>query len=83
MSSPVPHSTEYRTHLERARHGGFKTLDVEHRTDIRRPLDQPPGTTTETDEDGDRRRRGRAKTETVEDQDKFSLGTSEVAAPYS
>ena len=62
MSSPVPHSTEYRTHLERARHGGFQTLDVEHRI-TERPLDQPPGTTTEKDEDGDRRGRKRAKTE--------------------
>ena len=54
MSSP--HFTEYRTNSERARHGGFQTLDVEHRTDSRRPLDQPPDTTTETDEDRDRRR---------------------------
>ena len=54
MSSSVPQFTEYRTQLERARHGGFQTLDVEHQTDSRRPLDQPPGTTTETDEDGDR-----------------------------
>ena len=54
------HFTEYRTHCEHARHGGFQTLDVEHRTDSRRPPDQPPGTTTETeiDEDGDGRRRG-------------------------
>ena len=51
------HSTEYRTHSEQARHGGFQTLDVEHRTDSRCPLDQPPGATTENDEDGDRRRR--------------------------
>ena len=69
ISSPVPHSTEYRTHLERARHGGFQTLDAEHRTDSRRPLDQPPGTTTETDEDGDRWRRRQANTETDEDGD--------------
>ena len=54
-----------RTHLERARHSGFHALDVEHRTDSRRPLDRPPGTTTETDEDKDR----------------LTLGTSEVAAP--
>ena len=47
MSSP-------RTHSES--HGGFQTLDVEHRTDSRRPLDQPPGTATETDDDGRRRR---------------------------
>ena len=53
MTSQVPHSTEYRTHLEHARYGGLQTLDVEHRTDSRRPLDQPPGTTTETDEDRD------------------------------
>ena len=72
---------ECRTHCEHARHGGFQTLDVEHRTDSRRPLDQPPGTTTETDEEGDRRRRRRAKTETAEDEDRLTLGTSEVAAP--
>ena len=53
MTSQVPHSTEYRTHLEHARYGGLQTLDVEHRTDSRRPLDQPPGTTTETGKDGD------------------------------
>ena len=58
-------STKYRTHIERARHSGFHALDVEHRTDSRRPLDRPPGTTTETDEDKDR----------------LTLGTSEVAAP--
>ena len=58
MSSP-------RTHSERARHGGFLTLDAEHRTDFRRPLDQPHSTTTETDEDGDG----------------LTLGTCEVAAP--
>ena len=44
-----------------------------------RPLDQPPGTTTETDEDGGRRRRKQTKTETVEDEDRLSLGTSELA----
>ena len=70
-------STKYRTHIERARYGGFQNLDVEHRTHSRRPLDQPPGTTTETDEGGDRGRR--AKTET--DEDRLTLGTSEVAAP--
>ena len=43
MSSP-------RTHSES--HGGFQTLDVEHRTDSRRPLD----TMTETEENGDRQR---------------------------
>ena len=59
----------YRTHLERARLSGFQTLDVEHRTDSRRPLDQPPGTTTGTDEDGDRGRRRRAKTKIDEDED--------------
>ena len=68
MSSP--HFTEYRTNSERARHGGFQTLDAEHRTDSRRPLDGPPSTTTGTDEDGDRRRRRRAKTETGEDGDR-------------
>ena len=46
-----------------ARHGGFQTLDVDHRTDSRRPLDQPP-TTTGTDEDGDGRYRRQTKTET-------------------
>ena len=71
MSSP---------HLERARHGGFQTLDVEHWTDGRRPLDQSPGTTTETDKDGDRRRRRWAKTKTDEDESRLTLGTSEVAA---
>ena len=64
MSSPVPHSTEYGTHLERARHGGFQTLDVEHRSNSLRSLHQPRGTTTETGGDGDRRRRRRAKTKT-------------------
>ena len=62
--------TEYHTHLERARHSGFQTLDVEYRTDSRCPLDQTLGTTTETDEDGDRRRRRQAKTETDEDKDR-------------
>ena len=66
------HSTKYRTHFERSRHSGFQTLDVEHRTDNRRTLDQPC-----TWHDGDRRRR--AKTETDKDED--TLGMSEVAAP--
>ena len=74
------HCTEYRTHLERARHGGYLTLDVEHRTDSRRSLDQPPGTTTETDGDRDRRRRRYTKTETDEGEDRLTLGTSEMAA---
>ena len=94
-TTKAEHSAKYSTHLERARHGGFQNLDVEHRTDSRRPLDQSPGTTTgtdedgdrqrqrwantETDEDGDRRRRRRAKTET--DEDRLILATSEVAAP--
>ena len=65
LTTSSPSFTEYRTHLQRAHHGGFQTLDVEHRTDSRRPLDQPPGTTTEADED----------------EDRFTLGTSEVAAP--
>ena len=69
------------TNCEHARHGGFQTLDVEHRTDSRRPLDQPPGTTTETDEDAGKRRRGQTKTETDEDGDRLTLGTSELAAP--
>ena len=81
ISSPVPHSTEYRTHLERARHGGFQTLDAEHRTGNRRPLNQPPSTTTETDEDGHGQRLIRAKTKTDGDEDRLILGTSEVAAP--
>ena len=81
MSSPVPHSTEYRTCLECARPGGFQTLHVEHRTDSRRPLDEPHGTRTETDEDGSQRRRRRAKTETDEDGDRLTVGTSEVAGP--
>ena len=63
------HSTKYRTHWECARHGGFQILDVEHRTDSRRPPDQPPSTTTETDEDGDRRIRRLAKTHTDEGED--------------
>ena len=73
-----------RTHSERARHGGFLTLDAEHRTDIRRPLDQPHSTTTETDEDGDRRKRARrrqTKTETVEDEERLTLGTSKCQLP--
>ena len=53
MSSVFSLFTEYHTHLERTRHSGFQTLDVENRIDSRRPLDQTPGTTTETDEDGD------------------------------
>ena len=75
-----PHFTEYRTNLKHARHGGFQTLDVEHRTDSRHPLDHPPGTTTGTDEDGDRRRRRRVNTETDEDEDGLTLGTREQAA---
>ena len=51
MSSPVPHSTEYGTHLERARHGGFQTLDAEHR---RQPTASGP---TTWHYGGDRRRR--------------------------
>ena len=81
MSSPVPHSAEYRTVSEQARHGGSQTIDVAHLTDNRRPLDQPPGTTTETDKDGGRRRRRQTKTETVEDEDSLTLGTGELAAP--
>ena len=69
MSSPVPYCMEYRTHLECTCHCGSQTLDVEHRTDSRRPLDQPPSTTTETDEDGDRSRWRHVKTETDEDRD--------------
>ena len=81
LSSPVPQSTEYRTNLKYSRHDGFQTLDVEHRTDSRHPLDQPPGTATGTDKDGDGRRRRWAKTETGEDGDRLTLGTSEVTAP--
>ena len=55
--------------------------DEEYRTNSRRPLDQPPGTTTETDKDGGRRRRRQTKTETVEDEDRLTVGTSELAAP--
>ena len=96
MSSPVPHSAEYRTVSEQARHGGSQTIDVAHLTDNRRPLDQSPDTTTETDEgggrrrrrqtkaeaeeDGDRRRRRQTKTDTVEDEDRVTLGMSELAA---
>ena len=81
MSSPVPNSTKHRTNLEHARHSGYQSLDVEHRTNSRRPLDQPPGTTTETDKDGGRRRRRQTKTETVEDEDSLTPGTGELAAP--
>ena len=85
----ISHTLRMRTH------GGFQTLDVEHRTDSKRPLDQPSDNTTGTDEDGDRRRRRRAKTETDEDgdgrrrrqtktetvgdEDRLTPGTSEVA----
>ena len=70
MNSPVPNSTEHRTNLEHARHSGFQSLDVEHRTNSRRPLDKPPGTTTETakmeaDEGGGKRRLRQSKTKTV------------------
>ena len=70
LATSSPHFTEYRTNLKHARHGGFQTLDTKHRTDSRRPLDQPPGTTTETDEDAGKRRRGQTKTETDEDGDR-------------
>ena len=79
-TTKAEHSAKYSTHLERARHGGFQILDLEHKTNSRRALDQPPGTATETDEDEDRRRRHRrAKTET--DEDGLTQGTSEAAAP--
>ena len=81
MSSPHPNSTEHRTNLEHTRHSGFQRLDEEYRTNNRRPLDQPPGTTTETDKDGGRRRRRQTKTETVEDEDRLTVGTGELAAP--
>ena len=81
MSSAVPHSTEYRSNLQHARHGGFQAIDVKHRIDSRYLLDQSPGTTTGTDEDGDSRRREQSKMETVEDEDRRTLGTSEMAAP--
>ena len=55
----VPHTLTTRTPR------WFPDPHVEHRTDSRRPLDQPPGTTTETDEGGDRRRRIQTKTETI------------------
>ena len=72
----VPHTQK------RPRHGILQNLDGEHRTDSRRPLDQPPGTTTETGEDRDRRRRRRAKTQIGADgdEDGLTLGTSDVAA---
>ena len=73
------HFPEYHTKFKHARHGGFQTPDVEHRTDSRRPLDQPPGTVMETDEDRDRQRQ--AKMETDEDKDRLTLETREVAAP--
>ena len=63
MSSPVSQSTEYRTHLERARRGGFQTLDVDLRiTDAlwtNHPALRRKKTKTEIDEDGDGRRRNR------------------------
>ena len=67
MNSPVvSHSTLHGIpHTFYARHGGFQNFEVEHRTDSRRPLDQQPGTTTETDED----------------EDRLSLETSQLAAP--
>ena len=79
--------TENSTTLKQVRNGGFQTLDVEHRTDSRRLLDQPPSTTTGTDEDGDRRRRW-TKTEIDEDGDwrrrKHSLwGRAKWQLPYS
>ena len=94
LNGYVPHTTEYRTNLEHARHSGFQTLDVEHRTDSRHPLDQPPGTTMETDKDGgrrrrrqteadedrDRRRRRQTKMEPVEDDDRLAVGTRELPA---
>ena len=61
----IPHSTQYHTHWEHARNGGPQNFDAQHRTDSRRPLDQPPGSTTETDKD----------------EDRLTLGTSKVAAP--
>ena len=75
------HFTEYRTNLKHARHGGFQTLDVEHRIDSRRPLDQLPDTTTETDEDGDRRRRRQTKTETVVGEDRHSGDERSSSSP--
>ena len=84
LTTSSPHFTEDRTNFKHARHGGFQTLDVEHRTDSRCPLDQPTGITTGTDEDGRRRRqtetgedgdrRRRAKTETDEDGDRRRRG---------
>ena len=53
-SSPVPLSTEYRTQNADATVVLFCRFcgDEEHRTGSRRPLDEPPDTTTAIDEDG-------------------------------
>ena len=75
MSSPC-------THSERARHGGFQTLNV----DIGQTADalwtnhlalRRRQTKAGIGEDGYRQRRRQSKTKTL------SLGTSEVVAPYS
>ena len=51
MSSPVlSHSAPYRVpHRENSRHNGLQSFDAHHRTDSRRTLDRPPGTTTKRD----------------------------------
>ena len=73
----VPHT------LRTPRDGGFKILGVEHRTDSRRPLGlalRRRQSKREAEEDGDRRRRRQTKMDTVEDKDRLTLGTSELAA---
>ena len=52
-------------HKQQTRQDGLQNFDAHHRTNSRRTLDQPPGTTTRTDED----------------EDRLTLGTSELAAP--
>ena len=65
MSLPVPQSTEYRTHTERACHCGFQTLDAEHRTEAHALWTnllalQRRQTTTATGDDGKRRKQTRS-----------------------
>ena len=72
FTTSSPHFTEYFTNLKHARHGGFQTLDIEHRIDSRRPLNKhltlrQRQTKTEVDEDRDRRRQRQTKTEIDED----------------
>ena len=53
MNSPVlSHSALYGVQQkELARYEDRKNFELQHRTDSRRTLNQPPGTTTNTDED--------------------------------